>query len=204
VTRLHVVDPDSVQPQPWRNGGGVTRELLAWPPGAGGGWLVRVSVADIERDGPFSAYPGVQRGFAVLEGAGVVLDFGARELTLTTASAPLHFDGAEAPGCRLVRGPTRDLNLMALASAGEAHVHDVVEGVAWAPESRLRWRGIFTATPARLTVEHGQAVDLAAGSLAWSDTSETLAAAWRLNGGQTLRAWSLTLAAPAGSPGAPR
>lgn len=204
MTRLHVVDLDSVQPQPWRNGGGVTRELLAWPPGSGGGWLVRVSVADIVRDGPFSAYPGVQRGFSVLEGAGVVLGFASRELTLTPASAPLHFDGAEAPGCRLVSGPTRDLNLMVLASAGEAHLHAVAEGMARAPESRLRWRGLFTATPARLTVEHGQAVDLAAGSLAWSDASETLAAAWHLSSEQALRAWSLTLAAPAGSPGAPR
>ena len=41
-------------PQPWRNGGGVTRELLAWP--AGGGWQVRVSVAEIEADGPFSPF----------------------------------------------------------------------------------------------------------------------------------------------------
>ena len=58
-------------PQPWRNGGGVTRELLAWPDG--GDWRVRVSVADIDADGPFSAFPGVERWFAVLEGAGVAL-----------------------------------------------------------------------------------------------------------------------------------
>ena len=51
----------------WRNGGGRTRELLAWPDAAD--WKVRVSVADVESDGPFSAFPGVQRWFAVLEGA---------------------------------------------------------------------------------------------------------------------------------------
>ncbi|MEO8526020.1 MAG: HutD family protein [Caldimonas sp.] len=45
--------------QPWRNGGGVTRELLAWP--GVGDWCVRVSIADIEADGPFSTFSGVQR-----------------------------------------------------------------------------------------------------------------------------------------------
>jgi environmental stress-induced protein Ves len=41
---------------PWKNGGGVTRELLAWP--GGGDWQVRISVAEIEADGPFSSFPG--------------------------------------------------------------------------------------------------------------------------------------------------
>ncbi|HZW73458.1 MAG TPA: HutD family protein, partial [Caldimonas sp.] len=34
---------------PWKNGGGVTRELLALRPG--GDWRVRISVADVARDG---------------------------------------------------------------------------------------------------------------------------------------------------------
>ncbi|MFG5407966.1 HutD family protein [Piscinibacter sakaiensis] len=39
--------------QPWRNGGGHTRELWTWP--ADGPWQARLSVADIAADGPFSA-----------------------------------------------------------------------------------------------------------------------------------------------------
>ena len=35
----------SVPPQPWKNGGGTTRELLAWP--AGADWRVRLSVAEV-------------------------------------------------------------------------------------------------------------------------------------------------------------
>ena len=66
---LAVVALMSAAPQPWRNGGGVTRELLA---GRTEDWSVRLSVADIERDGPFSAFAGVDRWFAVLSGAGVV------------------------------------------------------------------------------------------------------------------------------------
>ena len=60
-----------IAPQPWRNGGGLTRELLAWPDAEA--WQCRLSVADITRAGPFSAFPGVTRWFAVLEGEGVVL-----------------------------------------------------------------------------------------------------------------------------------
>ena len=66
-----VVRVDSAAPQAWRNGGGVTRELLVWPNAED--WLVRLSVAEIERDGPFSAFAGVDRWFAVLSGAGVLL-----------------------------------------------------------------------------------------------------------------------------------
>ena len=64
-------------PVPWRNGGGLTRELLAWPDG--GDWAVRVSVAEIEADGPFSTFPGVERWFAVLEGGGVALTIAGTE-----------------------------------------------------------------------------------------------------------------------------
>ena len=62
---------NEVAPVPWRNGGGVTRELLAWP--SPDDWALRISVAEVERDGPFSQYPGVQRWFAVLSGGGVRL-----------------------------------------------------------------------------------------------------------------------------------
>jgi environmental stress-induced protein Ves len=96
---------------PWRNGGGVTRELLAWP--SPDDWRVRISIADVERDGPFSRFDGSERWFAVLEGAGVELSVGAAKHALTTGHAPLRFDGAAEVTCRLRDGPTRDFNLMA-------------------------------------------------------------------------------------------
>ena len=70
---LHTIQTDAARTYPWRNGGGVTRELLTWPPLSGDDWAVRVSVATIDKDGPFSAFPGIQRWFAVLDGAGVQL-----------------------------------------------------------------------------------------------------------------------------------
>jgi environmental stress-induced protein Ves len=104
------IDAASVAPQAWRNGGGQTRELLAWP--AGADWRLRISRADIASDGPFSAFPGVERWFAVLQGAGVVLAFADAQHQLQPGDAPLRFDGAAAPGCRLLDGATQDLNLM--------------------------------------------------------------------------------------------
>jgi environmental stress-induced protein Ves len=103
-------------PAPWRNGGGVTRELLAWPDAAA--WKVRMSVANVEQDGPFSRFDGVQRWFAVLEGAGVRLRLGGAAHTLTSASEPLSFDGGVATDCELPGGPTQDFNLMLQACSG--------------------------------------------------------------------------------------
>ena len=157
LTRIRAAE---VAPQAWRNGGGRTRELLAWP--AGPDWRLRISLADIDADGPFSAFPGVQRWFAVIEGAGVALMLRAGEHRLTTASDPLAFEGAEAPGCRLVDGPTRDLNLMLRGGArgSLARAHSGTPG-----EQAWPWRACFTTGAARWQGEGGGAVDLAAGSL---------------------------------------
>jgi environmental stress-induced protein Ves len=121
---------------PWRNGGGRTRELLAWPTVSD--WLVRVSVAEIEADGPFSPFPGIDRCFAVLEGAGVELALPAGVVQLGPESDALAFAGEDAPACHLLAGPTRDLNLMARRDAGR---------ITMQREPRTRtaalWRGLF-------------------------------------------------------------
>lgn len=120
---------DAVRPQPWRNGGGITRELLAWP--APDNWSVRLSVADVASDGPFSALPGVTRWFAVIQGAGVELDLATGCRRVTSTDAPLRFDGGQAPMCRLIDGPTRDLNLMLRGASGAMTL--VVDHRPWSP-----------------------------------------------------------------------
>jgi environmental stress-induced protein Ves len=71
-----------------------------------------MSVAEITRDGPFSQFDDVQRWFAVLAGAGVRLQLGDITHALTASSPPFGFEGASAPNCELVAGPTEDFNLM--------------------------------------------------------------------------------------------
>ena len=113
---MSLIRVDDVAPQPWKNGGGVTRELLRLPRAGAteaDDWSLRISVADIAADGPFSPFPGVRRHFAVIGGAGVRLRWpDGRVRELTKKSGPFAFDGADAPHCELIDGPTRDLNVM--------------------------------------------------------------------------------------------
>jgi environmental stress-induced protein Ves len=121
---------------PWRNDGGRTRELLRWPSAAStDDWQLRVSVAEIHADGPFSHLPGIDRCFAVLGGAGVVLCLPGGELRLTPHDDALTFAGEAAPMCRLIAGPTHDLNLMVRRGTGTARMQRTpLPG---------RWRGVY-------------------------------------------------------------
>lgn len=154
-----------VPPEPWRNGGGTTQELLAWPTRAA--WRLRLSVARIERSGPFSAYPGVSRDFAVLAGAGVRLSWGERATVLTAASEVFSFDGGEPPQCELLDGATVDLNLMTQQGAGQGRLWRAQAGVPWASAARLR--GVYAANATTLHRPGTPPQPLAAGTLAWTD-----------------------------------
>jgi environmental stress-induced protein Ves len=161
---MRVIRADDVAAAPWKNGGGVTRELIASP--AGSDWRVRLSVAEIERDGPFSAYPGVQRWFVVLKGAGVELDVAGVTHHITRDSHPLCFDGAAAPACRLIDGPTRDLNLMLRGATGRIVIAD--DGLAWTPDAATC--GLFTAVAGHCDAGADR-FTLAPYTLAWFDAA---------------------------------
>jgi environmental stress-induced protein Ves len=69
---------------PWKNGQGRTWQVAAHPEGADVShfdW--RISIAEISQDGAFSAFPGVDRTIAVIDGAGV-------ELHSSTSSGSTH------------------------------------------------------------------------------------------------------------------
>jgi environmental stress-induced protein Ves len=151
---------DDVVSQPWRNGGGRTRELLTRPDASS--WQVRVSVAEVDVDGPFSAFAGVQRWFAVLEGDGVELTIDGRCERVTPASPPLCFPGAAACACRLLGGPTLDLNLMLRGAVGG--MHGAVAGIEWRP--RLAQCGLFTRVAGRCLADGAEA-EVPAHALLW-------------------------------------
>lgn len=106
----HVVALKGIAPTPWKNGGGTTRELAAGPDPQN--WLWRLSVAEVAQGGPFSAYAGVHRWFAVLSGGGVQLTIEKRRHVLHEETPPLDFSGDTPVDCQLLDGPTQDLNLM--------------------------------------------------------------------------------------------
>jgi environmental stress-induced protein Ves len=168
----------------WKNGGGLTRELLTWRAAHSAGtqddpshWDLRVSVADIERDGPFSSFPGIDRGFAVLQGAGVVLSMASPEeaptqddLTVGPAGEALRFGGELRVGCQLRDGPTRDLNFMVRRERGRLHMMRASPGSCWG--SGLLWKGIFCWDAGHLQGHlqgHQAMFDVQGASLLWCD-----------------------------------
>ena len=98
----------------WKNGGGSTTELWVDPPGADlATFDRRLSIATVRESGPFSAYPGIDRTIALLEGAGMVLDLGAEgEVRLDRPWNPVAFSGDSPAEGRLLGGPCRDFNVM--------------------------------------------------------------------------------------------
>ncbi|MGF1430471.1 HutD/Ves family protein [Kitasatospora sp. LaBMicrA B282] len=94
-------------PTPWRNGGGLTREVAAAPDGA---W--RVSLAEITTDGPFSLFPGLTRVLTVVAGDGLDLTIGDRPPVTVHPRRPLTFPGDLPTTARLLGTPVTALNLM--------------------------------------------------------------------------------------------
>ena len=155
---------DDVLPVPWRNGGGVTRQLVAWP--GTDDWIWRMSVAEVAQSGPFSRYAGVQRWFAVLAGGGVRLTLGEHTHELTHNSAPLCFDGVLPVDCQLLDGATEDFNLMVRTDAASAQMMRVAGAISFvlnAPKTIA----IYAMNTSAIVQFEGQSVEVPAHSLAW-------------------------------------
>lgn len=179
------VSAQTTPAQAWRNGGGQTRELFTWP--AQGAWRLRISRADIDADGPFSAFPGVTRWFTVLQGAGVVLTLNGVQQKLLAHGDVLRFDGASAPDCNLLDGPTQDLNLMAVG--GDSTMARVVPGVAWNGHWQMRglyttvaglWRSVQAQCPVDAHTLLWQSQAASDGSWTFTPQATTSGSAWWL------------------------
>lgn len=106
---------------PWKNGGGITLEAIRVPPRADA-YRWRVSIAHIDRPGPFSEFAGYQRIMVLLEGNGAALAFAdGRNVELRRVGDMVEFDGAAAAQCELIDGKCTDLNLIAANSLGKMH-----------------------------------------------------------------------------------
>ncbi|MCC7328366.1 MAG: HutD family protein [Burkholderiales bacterium] len=162
--RATIVRGNDLCAQAWRNGGGRTRVLRAWPDEKN--WQYRISIADIEVDGPFSDYPGVQRCIAVVEGSGVELTIEGIARRLERSDAPLCFDGGVRTTCRLLDGPTRDLNLMLRGARGT--IEPAANGTAWRPAAGQC--GLFARSEGRCYADDDR-IDVAAGALLWFDVA---------------------------------
>lgn len=165
---------------PWKNGGGVTREIVCQPPSAGvgagmGDFDWRVSIAHIASDGPFSAFPGVDRVITLLSGGGVHLqsDDGQVIHRLDVPLVPFAFAGETPIHARLLAGDCHDFNVMTRRAACRASLQ-VLRRAFDAPAAL---QGLFMAVQGDWQLEGASAETLLPQQgLWWSDA----AMAWRL------------------------
>lgn len=109
---MRLIRHADLKPLPWKNGGGITREVAIFPPGADmNGFLWRVSMAQIASDGPFSIFPGVDRILYLLSGGGLGLRVAGRDHALRPGER-LDFPADAAAEAWLQDGPVEDLNIM--------------------------------------------------------------------------------------------
>lgn len=142
----------AVTPEPWKNGGGVTRTLSVDTAGQPPRW--RVSVADIDRDGPYSRFPGYDRVSVVLTGGGVelvaegadVADVADAERITLAPGVATAFAGDAGFQSRLLNGPVRVLNLFVLRGAAVASVLCVGGGQSAVQAGGLAQDGATTHT----------------------------------------------------------
>lgn len=131
---IFLLAPADYRVMPWKNGGGTTREIIAHPSDTTDfDW--RLSIADIQVDGPFSSFPGYARTIMLLEGDGMRLHIDdAPAVTMNEKFRPLDFDGSSETYCTLTGGPIRDFNIIS-AKARITHTHQVIEHFPFAPAS---------------------------------------------------------------------
>lgn len=166
---MRTVHPSQVEAERWANGGGWTRTLLAWPDPAR--WGLRISVADVEQAGPFSAFPSVDRWFAVLEGDGVRLSTAGQARAVVRADdEQLHaFPGDAATDCELLGGATRDLNVMVRRREARATLRRLRDGDL---RSNAELLACLVCDAATLATGNGEPIPLARHMLAWLENPE--------------------------------
>ena len=112
---INLLSPLAYRTLTWKNGGGSTTEIAVDPEGAG--WDAfnwRVAIADINKSGPFSQFPGVDRSIVLLDSAR------DSEMKLTIAGKAqrmqprvfVDFPGEAETSGDLFGAPVRDFNIM--------------------------------------------------------------------------------------------
>lgn len=120
---MEIIRFAELKAHPWRNGGGVSRELASHPADTPAqdttaqdgprapGWDWRVSIAEVSKAGEFSAYPGMDRVLTVVEGELLLLSVDGAEHPLEKYR-PFRFSGDAAATGALPTGDIRDLNVI--------------------------------------------------------------------------------------------
>jgi uncharacterized protein len=109
-----ILTPAEFRSQPWKNGGGVTHEIVRWPDSDASDdpYEIRISIADDRTPGPFSRFPGYRRWSFLAGSAPIVLEVAGTVRELVTLGDHLEVGGDVAITCALPAGPTRLFNIL--------------------------------------------------------------------------------------------
>jgi environmental stress-induced protein Ves len=141
---MEIIRYAELKAQPWRNGGGVTREVASHPAAAPAGdapvqdgWDWRLSIAEVSKAGGFSAFPGMDRVLTVIDGELLLLSVDGAEHPLEKYR-PFRFSGDADSAGALPTGDVRDLNVItrngvfkgytSIVELSKKRAHPVFEG----------------------------------------------------------------------------
>ena len=118
--------PADYRAMPWANGRGTTVEMLR-EVGPDGALLLRLSMASVVEDGPFSIFPGVERNLTVISGPGFDLVAGESRFRAAPLQ-PLAFAGDVSIAAAGVMTPCDDFNVMTARGLPQPEVRVVQAG----------------------------------------------------------------------------
>ena len=107
-----IIRARDLRPVPWRNGQGITRDVVTHA-AADGALLWQVSIAELTRDADFSHFPGCDRVFTPVSGGPVELSFRYEPFQPCPLLRPVPFAGEWATRCRIAGQPARAFNVIA-------------------------------------------------------------------------------------------
>lgn len=152
---MHRFDMRTIPAKPWVNGAGTRQELASSTEDGPPWWL---SVAQIDRDCPFSTYPGLARLHVIIAGMGTHLTGAGVDLHAAPL-VPIAFDGDTPLDCHLIDGACTAFNVI----YDPAHICADLEALsAGAHESDARNVALFcvsgTTSVEGVTLQAGQGV----------------------------------------------
>jgi environmental stress-induced protein Ves len=120
---MRIIPPSEFKTMPWKNGGGITHEILKEE--LDGKLLWRLSIAEVASDGPFSLFPGLSRILTVIEGDGLLLQAPDHALRALPFS-PMAFSGDLPITSKRIGGDVRDFNVIfdAKIATTDVTIHD--------------------------------------------------------------------------------
>jgi hypothetical protein len=161
---MEIIRYAELRSQPWRNGGGVTRELASHPQAASaqdGAWDWRISIAELTKAGDFSPFPGMERVLTVIEGELLLLTVDGEEHPLEKYR-PFRFSGEAAAHGALPTGDVRNLNVItrtgsfkgytSIIELSKKRAHPVFDG-----QLAVLLQGSATVSPGAAAADEGPA-----------------------------------------------